>query len=54
MSYNEVLALVDANFIKLRTVQTNFKDLSIPPSTLPTYEAFKPLLVMYDRLFKGF
>ena len=41
MSYDDLLSLVDDNFTKLSTVQTNFKSLSIPPSAIPTYEALK-------------
>ena len=54
MSYDELLSLVDDNFIKLNNVQTNFKSLSIPPSAIPTYEAFKPLLDMYESYLRDF
>lgn len=54
MSYDELLLLVGDNFIKLSNVQTDFKNLSIPPSTIPTYEAFKPLLEMYESYLRDF
>lgn len=54
MSYDELLLKVSDNFSKLNNVQTNFKSLSIPSSAIPTYEAFKPLLVMYDSYLRDF
>ena len=54
MSYDELLSLVDDNFIKLSKLQTNFKSLSIPPSAIPTYEAFKALLDVYESYLRDF
>ncbi|MBU3142748.1 hypothetical protein [Clostridium sp. CF012] len=54
ISYDELLLLVDDNITKLRNVKTTFKGLSIPPSTIPTYEAFKPLLDMYESYLSDF
>ncbi|MGH4140460.1 hypothetical protein [Clostridium sp.] len=54
MSYDELLLLVDNNFTKLSKIQTDFKNLSIPASTLPTYEAFRPLLDMYENYLRDF
>ena len=54
ISYDEVLQLVDDNFIKLNNIKTNFKSLSIPPDTIPSYEAFKPLPDMYGNYLTDF
>jgi hypothetical protein len=54
MSYDELLLLVDNNFTKLSNLRANFKNLSIPASTLPTYEAFRPLLDMYENYLRDF
>ncbi|MBZ9689414.1 hypothetical protein G9F72_024250 [Clostridium estertheticum] len=54
MSYDELLLLLDDNITKLSNIKTTFKSLSIPPSTLPTYEAFKPLLDMYESYLRDF
>lgn len=54
MSYDDLLLLVEDNFIKLNAVQTDFKNLSIPPPTFATYEAFKPLLEMYEDYLRDF
>lgn len=54
MSYDELLLLVDANITKLSNVKTAFKSLSIPPSTKPTYDAFNPLLDMYESYLNDF
>lgn len=54
MSYDELLLLVEGNFTKLSMLQTDFKNLSIPASTLPTYEAFSPLLDMYENYLRDF
>lgn len=54
MSYDELLLSVSDNFTKLSNIQTNFKNLSIPTSTLPTYEAFRPLLDMYESYLRDF
>ncbi|MBU3188545.1 hypothetical protein K9O30_04120 [Clostridium bowmanii] len=54
MSYDELLLLVDNNFAKLSMLQTDFKNLSIPASTLPTYQAFRPLLYMYENYLRDF
>lgn len=54
MSYDELLLLVDDNITNLSNLKTTFKSLSIPPSTLPTYEAFKPLLDMYENYLRDF
>jgi hypothetical protein len=54
MSYDDLLPLLNDNFTKLNKVQTNFKDLSIPPSAIPTYEAFKALLDVYESYLRDF
>ena len=54
MSYDDLLSLVNDNFTKLSKVQTNFKSLSIPPSAIPTYEAFKALLDIYESYLRDF
>jgi len=54
MSYDEILLLVDNNLIKLSNVKMDFKSLSIPPSTMPTYEGFRPLLDMYEGYLRDF
>lgn len=54
MTYDELLAQVDDNFAKLSNVQTDYKDLSIPPSAIPTYEAFRPLLDMHESYLRDF
>jgi len=54
MAYDELLALIDDNFTKLSKLQTNFKSLSIPPSAIPTYEAFKALLDAHESYLRDF
>ncbi|MGV8983850.1 hypothetical protein [Clostridium sp.] len=54
MSYDELLLLVEGNFTKLSNLRSSFKNLSIPASTLPTYEAFRPLLDMYENYLRDF
>ncbi|MCB2290243.1 hypothetical protein LGK97_10730 [Clostridium sp. CS001] len=54
ISYDELLSIVDNNFIKLSSIQTNFKTLSIPPLAIPTYEAFKMLLGMHEDYLRDF
>lgn len=54
MSYDEVLKLVEDNFIQLSNVKASFKSLSIPPTAIPTYEAFKPLPDMYENYLMDF
>jgi hypothetical protein len=54
MSHDDLLSLVDNNFTKLDTTKNNFKNLSIPPSSIPTYEAFKALLDIYESYLKDF
>ena len=54
MSYDDLLSLVDANFTKLSKVQTNFKNLSIPPSAIPAYGSFKNSLDIYDVYLRDF
>lgn len=54
ISYDELLSLVDNNFIKLSAIQTNFKALSIPPAAIPTYETFKILLSIHEDYLRDF
>lgn len=54
ISYDELLLIVDENFIKLNIVKNNFKSLSIPPPTIATYEAFKPLFEIYELYLRDF
>jgi hypothetical protein len=54
ISYDELLSQVENNFIKLSAIQTKFKSLSIPPTAIPTYEAFKVLLSMHENYLKDF
>ena len=54
MTYDELLLLVEDNFTKLSKLQTDFENLSIPASTLPTYEAFTQLLDMYENYLRDF
>lgn len=54
MSYDELLSLVDINFIKLSAIQSKFKALSIPPTAIPTYEAFKISLSMHEDYLSDF
>jgi hypothetical protein len=54
ISYDELLSQVENNFIKLSAIQTKFKSLSIPPTAIPTYEAFKILLSMHENYLKDF
>ncbi|WP_291633668.1 hypothetical protein [Clostridium sp.] len=54
MSYDDLLSLVDANFIKLNNIQTNFKSLSVPASAIPTYETLKTLLFLYESYLRDF
>ena len=54
MSYDDLLSLVEDNFTKLSEVQTNFKNLSIPPSAIPTYESLKTLLDIYEDYLRDF
>ena len=53
-SYDSLLSMVNGNFTKLTEIQTNFKSLSIPPSAIPTYEAFKALLDAYESYLRDF
>lgn len=54
MSYDDLLLLLNDNFTKLSNVQTNFKSLSIPSSAIPTYEAFKTVLGIYESYLRDF
>jgi hypothetical protein len=54
MSYDELLLLVDDNITKLSNVKNAFKNLSIPSAAMPTYEAFNPLLDMYESYLSDF
>ena len=54
MSYDDLLSEVNNNFTKLNEVQTKFRGLSIPPSAIPTYEAFKTLLEMHEDYLRDF
>ena len=54
MSYDDLLTEVNDNFGKLNKVQADFKNLSIPPSAIPTYEAFKSLLGAYENYLRDF
>ena len=54
MSYDELLSQVEGSFTKLDKLQIIFKNLSIPPSSMPTYEALKPLLDMYESYLRDF
>lgn len=53
-SYDDLFSLADENLIKLNTLRTNFKNLSIPPSTMVTYEALRLSLDMYDSYLRDF
>lgn len=54
MSYDDLLSLVDDDFTKLNEVQTDFKSLSVPPTSIPTYESFKILIDNYEIYLKDF
>ncbi|MGH4052223.1 MAG: hypothetical protein ACREVX_12980 [Clostridium sp.] len=54
MSYDDVLSLIDDDFIKLEQIQTNFKSLSVPPTSITTYESFKLLLDNYENYLTDF
>ena len=54
MSYDEVLTLVDNNFVKLSDLQSKFKTLSIPHPAIATYEAFKALLSIQESYLRDF
>lgn len=54
MTYDDLLSLVDDDFTKLSEVQTNFKSLSVPPTSIPTYESFKILLDNHENYLRDF
>ena len=54
MSYDDLLSLVDDDSAKLNKTQNDFKSLSVPPSAIPTYEAYKPLLVKHESYLINF
>lgn len=54
ISYDDLLSQVNDNFANLNKVQADFKGLSIPPSAIPTYEAFKSLLDAYENYLRDF
>jgi len=54
MSYDALLSLVDDDFTKLDKIQNDFKSLSVPPSAIPTYEAYKLLLVNHESYLRDF
>lgn len=54
MSYDDVLSLVDDDFAKLNQIQTSFKSLSVPPTSITTYESFKLLLDNYEDYLTDF
>ncbi len=54
MSYDDLLSLVDDDVTKLEKIQNNFNSLSVPPSAIPTYQAFKPLLDKQDSYLRDF
>jgi len=54
MSYDELLLIVNDNFLKLSNVKNDFNSLSIPSSTIATYEAFKPLFEIYEIYLRDF
>lgn len=54
MSYDALLSLVDKNFTKLSIVQKNSKNLSIPATGIPTYEALRALLDVYESYLSDF
>ena len=54
LSYDDILSLVDDEVTKLGIVQNDFNNLSVPPSAIPTYQAFKPLLDTQDSYLRDF
>jgi len=54
ISYDDLLSLVDNNLSKLNEVQSSFKDLSVPPSAIPTYESFNTLLYNNESYLRDF
>jgi len=54
LSYDALLSEVENNFIKLSAIQTSFKGLSIPPTAISTYEAFKNLLSIQENYLRDF
>jgi len=54
MSYDDLLSLVEDDLTKLNKIQNDFKSLSVPPSAIPTYEAYKPLLIKHESYLRDF
>lgn len=54
MSYDDLLSLVNDDFTKLSQLQTEFKSLSVPPTSIPTYESFKILIDNYESYLRDF
>ncbi|MCB2295077.1 hypothetical protein LGK95_16460 [Clostridium algoriphilum] len=54
MSYDDVLSIVNDEVTKLNKTQNDFNNLSVPPSAIPTYQAFKPILDTQDSYLMDF